>query len=323
MYVTGSGRSRRDRRRYDAVMSQTAPPTPGAAASFDYACAFSRNLGWVTESEQRTLRGKHVAIAGLGGVGGAHALTLARLGIGRFTIADFDRFDLVNFNRQAGASLATLGRRKTEVTAEQMRAINPQIELRAFDDGVHEGNVDAFLTGVDCYVDGLDFFAFAARELVFAACARRHVPAVTAAPIGMGVALLNFVPGGMTFEAYFRLRGCSDAEKAARFLVGLAPAMLHRRYLVDPSRVDLAARRGPSTAMACQLCAGVAATEVLKLLLGRGPVRAAPWGMHFDAYTQRMKRTWRPGGNAHPLQRLLLALARRQYRARPAAAGAP
>jgi molybdopterin-synthase adenylyltransferase len=298
-------------------MSETAPsPLPRTGATpFDYEAAFSRNIGWVTESEQQTLRGKHVAIAGLGGVGGAHALTLARLGIGRFTIADLDHFEIANFNRQAGASMDTLGRRKTEVLAEQMRAINPQIELRTFDAGVDADNIDDFLSGVDCYVDGLDFFAFAARELTFAACTRRAVPAVTAAPIGMGAALLNFLPGRMSFEQYFRVEGCSDAEKAARFLVGLTPAMLHRGYLVDPSQVNLGARRGPSTVMACQMCAGMAATEVLKILLGRGPVLAAPWGLHFDAYTHRMKTTWRPGGNANPIQKLLLVVARRKYRA--------
>ena len=49
---------------------------------FDYAQAFSRNIGWVTRDEQQRLRGKRVAIAGLGGVGGVHLLTLARLGVG-------------------------------------------------------------------------------------------------------------------------------------------------------------------------------------------------------------------------------------------------
>ena len=60
---------------------------------FAYDEAFSRNIGWVTATEQRALRGKRVAIAGLGGVGGAHLITLARLGVGAFRIADFDRFD--------------------------------------------------------------------------------------------------------------------------------------------------------------------------------------------------------------------------------------
>jgi tRNA A37 threonylcarbamoyladenosine dehydratase len=48
---------------------------------FDYATAFSRTIGWMTSAEQPKLRSKRVAIAGLGGVGGAHLLTLTRLGI--------------------------------------------------------------------------------------------------------------------------------------------------------------------------------------------------------------------------------------------------
>ena len=60
---------------------------------FDYHAAFSRNIGWVTETEQALLRTRRIAIAGLGGVGGSHLLTLTRLGIGRFNIADLDTFD--------------------------------------------------------------------------------------------------------------------------------------------------------------------------------------------------------------------------------------
>ena len=105
----------------------------------------------------------------------------------------------------------------------------------------------------------------------------------------------------------------SAAEKAARFLVGLSPSMLQMGYLADPSRVDLAGRKGPSTPMACDLCAGIAGTEALKVLLGRGGVVAAPHGIHFDAYKNRLRHTWRPGGNAHPLQRALIALTKRRY----------
>ena len=286
---------------------------------FDYEQAFSRNIGWLTAEEQQRLRGKRVAIAGLGGVGGFHLLTLARLGVGAFHLADFDHFSLVNFNRQAGATLSSLGRPKAEVMAALARDINPELNLRIFPEGVTADNVTDFLTGVDLYVDGLDFFAFAARELVFEACDRLGVPAVTAAPLGMGTALLNFLPGKMTFEEYFRLEGLPEEEKALRFLIGLAPAALQRRYLVEPGAVDLAARRGPSTVMACQLCAGVAATEALKILLERGPVRAAPWGLQFDAYRNRFTRTWRPGGMRNPLQRLLLVLTRRRLAAYAAA----
>lgn len=281
---------------------------------FDYATAFSRNIGWVTAAEQEQLRGKRIAIAGMGGVGGFHLLTLARLGVGKFNIADLDTFELANFNRQAGASMSTLEQPKVEVLTRMARDINPEAELNPFPDGVNEGNLAQFFRGVDLYVDGLDFFAFDIRERVFEYCARQGIPAITVAPLGMSAALLNFLPGKMTFEEYFQLKGKPEAEKAIRFLIGLAPALLHRGYLADPSRVSLAERRGPSTVIACQLCAGVASAEALKILLKRGPVSAAPHGVQFDAYRNRIAHTWRPGGNRHPLNRLAIAIAKRQFK---------
>ena len=290
-------------------------------SAFDYHQAFARNIGWVTKAEQVSLGHKSVAIAGLGGVGGAHLLTLTRLGVGAFTLAEGDIFELPNFNRQLGAAMSTVGHAKLEVLTAMARDVNPELSIRALNEGVTKDNVEEFLRDVDLYVDGLDFFAFDARRLVFDECARRKIPAITVAPLGMGAALLNFLPGGMTFEEYFRWEGCSEQEMALRFLVGLSPAVLHRRYLVDPTAVDLAGRKGPSTAMACQLCAGIAASEALKILLGRGRVLTAPRGMHFDAYRNRLARTWRPWGNRNPLQRLALTIATRQFnRASPTAA---
>jgi molybdopterin/thiamine biosynthesis adenylyltransferase len=279
---------------------------------FDYQTAFARNIGWVTPAEQQALRGKRVAIAGGGGVGGVHLLTLARLGVSRFRIADFDHFDLVNFNRQVGAMMSTLGQPKAEVLARMARDINPEIEIEVYGEGIDAANLPAFLDGVDLYVDALDFFAFDIRQRTFAACARLGIPATTVAPLGMGAALLTFMPGKMTFEEYFQWGERDELEKAIRFVVGLAPAGLHRPYLVVPEAVNFAERRGPSTFMACELCAGIAATEALKILLGRGTVLSAPWGVQFDAYRNKLVRTWRPGGNRHPLHRLMIAIGRRQ-----------
>jgi molybdopterin/thiamine biosynthesis adenylyltransferase len=281
--------------------------------TFDYDSAFARNLGWVTGDEQRALRGKRVAIAGLGGVGGAHLLTLARLGIGQFSLAEFDRFELVNFNRQVGAAQSTIGVSKLDVMSDMARDINPDVQIAAFPDGVTPRNVDRFLEGADLFIDGLDFFAFDTRDLVFARCEALRIPATTVAPLGMGAALLNFMPGRMSFAEYFGFHRCREDEKPLRFLLGLAPAALHRRYLVDPSYVDLAAQRGPSTTMACQLCAGVAGTEALKILLKRRRVIAAPRGVHYDAYRNLLVRTWQPWGYRGPVRRMIHVIARRQF----------
>lgn len=280
--------------------------------AFSYHQAFSRNIGWVTPEEQEILRHKRIAIAGMGGVGGIHLLTLARLGIGAFHIADFDVFDIVNINRQVGATMPTLGKPKADILASMAKDINPELDIQVFPDGVNQNNLLEFFTGVDLYVDGLDFFAFSARQATFAACVKLGIPAITAAPLGMGAALLNFLPGSMTFEEYFLWGDLPEEEKALRFLLGLAPTGLHAPYLVDPSTINLAERRGPSTIMGCQLCAGVAATEALKILLNRDKVLAAPHGLHFDAYRNKLVHTWRPGGNSNPIQRLGLSIARRR-----------
>lgn len=288
-----------------------------AGFAFDYGRAFSRNLGWLKADEQARLQRARVAIAGLGGVGGSHLLTLARLGVGKFHIADFDEFDVHNMNRQAGSFMSTMGQPKIDVMARMARDINPELDLQLFPRGVEIQNVDEFLRDVDVYVDGLDFFVLDIRREVFAKCREKGIPAVTAAPLGMGVSFLYFDPKGMSFEQYFRLAGCSVAEQYARFAVGLSPAMLNRGYLVAPEAVNFLERRGPSTAMAIELCAGLLGTSVLKLLLGRGKLRAAPWSLHFDAYEQRMKHCWRPFGNANPLQQALLMFMRPIFKGAP------
>lgn len=283
-----------------------------AGVTFDYFAAFSRNLGWVTAGEQEVLRSKRVAIAGMGGVGGSHLMTLARLGIGAFNIADIDTFELANFNRQAGANIHTLERPKVEVLEEMARSVNPELDIRVFPDGVQEGNIEHFLDDVDVYVDGLDFFAVEARRGVFAACEQRRIPAVTAAPLGMGAAVLTFLPGKMTFERYFGLEGRTEHEQLLRFFIGLAPAGLQQGYLVDPGSIDLPNHRGPSTSMGCELCAGIASTQVLKILLKRGGLLAAPHALQYDAYRNTVAHTWRPGGHRNPLQWLAITLARRK-----------
>ncbi|MDA9982580.1 ThiF family adenylyltransferase [Gammaproteobacteria bacterium] len=272
------------------------------STEFSFEEAFVRNIGWVTEGEQQILRDRKVAIAGLGGVGGIHLLTLTRLGVGAFHIADSDEFEMVNFNRQIGAMVSTVGRPKVEVLAEMARDVNPELQLTSFHSGVNTTNIDDFLDGVDLFVDGLDFFVLDIRARIFASCAERGIPAITAAPIGMGTAYLVFMPGHMTFEEYFRLEGLPLERQYVNFLVGLAPKAYHRAYLVDPSRLDLANQRGPSTAMGCDLCAGVVGSEALKILLGRGSIHPVPNYHHFDAYRYKWKRGWLPGGNRNPIQ---------------------
>ncbi|MFR9619685.1 MAG: tRNA threonylcarbamoyladenosine dehydratase [Rikenellaceae bacterium] len=76
-----------------------------------------------------TLRHANVLVVGLGGVGAYAAEMIARAGVGRMTIADADVVNESNINRQLVALHSTIGREKSEILAERLRDINPEIEL--------------------------------------------------------------------------------------------------------------------------------------------------------------------------------------------------
>ncbi len=287
---------------------------------FNFKEAFSRNIGWITQQEQEVLRNAKVAIGGLGGVGGDHAICCARLGIGNFNISDLDKYDLVNFNRQAGASMRTLGLEKSKVMEQMLHDINPEANVKNFDKGINEENLDEFLDGVDIYIDSLDIFAMKIRRLVFQRCYEKNIPCITAAPMGMGTAMLVFMPGKMSFEDYFCLEGLSEEDKFYHLIMGLSPAMLQLSYLVDASTVNFWEGKVPSTPMGIALASGVLNTNVLKILLNRGSVIHAPHGMHFDAYKNKLKITWRPGGNKNWLQKYLMLPIIRKKLQKPKAA---
>jgi molybdopterin/thiamine biosynthesis adenylyltransferase len=255
------------------------------STDFDYTRAFARNIGLVSEQEQERLKNTCVALPGLGGVGGAHLQTLARMGVGAFRLADPDTFDVVNFNRQLGATLATVGRNKAEVMAEAALQINPDADVRTFTDGITEANIGAFLEGVDVVVDGIEFFCMATRRMLFRAARERGIPVVTAGPIGFGAAVFVFMPGKTSFEEHFGIDDeMTRAEQLLAFALGLTPGMVSD---VDPSRIDVASEKGPALASACMICAATAATEVLKIVCQRGTSLSSPRGVYFDPYRGR------------------------------------
>ena len=116
----------------------------------------------------------------------------------------------------------------------------------------------------------------------------------------------------MSFDDYFDLDDTMDpGDQLVAFLTGLTPRASHLAYL-DLSQVDPQSGRGPSAGLACQLCAGVAAAEVVKILLDRAPIRPAPWFFQFDAYRQRLYQGRLRRGNRSGPQRLKRWLLRKR-----------
>lgn len=284
-------------------------------SEYNYGVATSRNMGWLTVEEQAYVGRCCVAIAGLGGVGALHALTLAHLGVTNFKIADSDSWELANFNRQFPATTRTLGMPKTHVVKDQILDINPKASVEIFQN-LDSKNVINFVSNATVCFDGIDFFALEPRRLFFKVADDWSVPVITAAPLGMGASCMCFHPSlsRYSFEEYFRF-GSDHADNLIKFLVGMSPAMPHRKYLSDPTAVDFENRKVPSTVMGCEVAASLAGSAFVRVLRqqlyrGRLFVEGAPLCVHQDAYLGKTWRTER--GPRHPLRLLTLAMVRRK-----------
>lgn len=282
-------------------------PYSNTGTHFDSGIAFGSNIGWVTHEEQDCVGRIRVAIAGLGGVGGLYALTLARLGVAKFRIADGDQFELRNFNRQIGATMATIGRMKSEVIKEKILEINPHAQVEIFP-YLDMDNVTRFVSGgVDIVIDGLDFFALQPRRILFRETELYNIPTLTAAPLGMGASLMCFwtKDESLSFEKYFNF-GDDDYDNLIRFLVGMSPSLPHAKYLVDRSSVDFANRSVPSTMMGCEVASALVKSAVVKIVRGwlerRRVIETSPLCIHQDAY---LGKTWRTRRGPRNMLRLL------------------
>jgi tRNA A37 threonylcarbamoyladenosine dehydratase len=114
----------------------TADPSTGGASAVSAPSPrthrrFDRTARLLGEASVGRLGGATVTIFGVGGVGAAAAEALARTGVGRLILVDFDRICVTNTNRQVHAMKGTLGKRKVEVMAERLRAINPDATVEA------------------------------------------------------------------------------------------------------------------------------------------------------------------------------------------------
>ena len=76
--------------------------------SFDYYSFTGRNIGFIDEREQQRLREARVFVCGVGGMGGAAFMALVRAGVGKFVIADIDRFEVSNLNRLIGQIVSSI-----------------------------------------------------------------------------------------------------------------------------------------------------------------------------------------------------------------------
>ena len=118
---------------------------------------FSRTALLLGEENLEKLKNSHVIVFGVGGVGGYVCEALARSGVGALDIVDNDVISPSNINRQIIALRSTIGRKKTEVLAERLKDINPDIQVTQYNLFFLPENADCIdFSKYDYVVDAID-----------------------------------------------------------------------------------------------------------------------------------------------------------------------
>jgi molybdopterin/thiamine biosynthesis adenylyltransferase/rhodanese-related sulfurtransferase len=223
---------------------------------------------------QRRLLDGRVLIVGAGGLGAPAALYLTAAGVGHIGLVDFDRVELTNLQRQVIYQTSDVGRSKGTAARKRLRALNPDIEVVAYDERLERANARRILRRYDVVIDASDNFA--TRYLVSDACVLLGKPDVFASvyrfegqatvfdgrvgpcyrclfpeppppgsvPSCAEAGVLGAVPG---------LLGLIQATEAIKLLLGIGETLVGRLMLVDLLSMrtrELALRKSSS----CPIC---------------------------------------------------------------------
>ena len=139
---------------------------------------FARLQLLVGEAGLKKLAATSVAVFGIGGVGSFAVEALARSGIGRLTLIDFDAICLTNINRQLHALEGTIGHPKVQVMAERCRAINPDIQVEPIQEFFSHENADLLLDrGYDYVLDCID--SITAKLFLIESCRKKGLAVIS------------------------------------------------------------------------------------------------------------------------------------------------
>ncbi len=250
--------------------SETIPS--GSKKNDDYLHKFLNRTGKILNEEALgALRKARILIAGCGGVGGAVALTMARLGVEHFTVADPGRFDEPDVNRQWAADTSTLGLNKAAVYADRLRRINPDLRVRLHPEGVHWKNVDALVADADLVIDCLDVSVDGLlRARMFRRAEEKGIHAITAPVLGFGAFVVIASPNGMSMDPM--LEFLNDPSGIPKL-----PPLFRSFYsssCIEAMERDMASGKLPSISIGPVLTGALVSTEAL-LILTKGHL--TPW----------------------------------------------
>lgn len=235
-----------------------------------YIEATQSNIGIISEKDQETLRKSIVAIAGCGGMGGQITPQLARWGVGGIKLADFDKFERSNFNRQFQAYEDTIGKSKASVVLNEILRINPNLKYEVYGEGVTLNNAESFVRDADIVIDAIDYTCLPASIALHRAARHEGLYILTSQAIGFGANIFTFSPVGITLEEYVGLENDSSCEEIIKHKIPLEcfcpilPLYLEADVIKKAAYGEIAI---PNVASAQAIGSGIMAIEVILLLL--------------------------------------------------------
>ncbi len=162
---------------------------------------YDRNFNTISLEEQEMLAQSHVAIIGLGGLGGGVCEMLARTGVGTLTLVDGDAFDITNLNRQILSREENIGMPKAQAAKERVNAVNSSVQVNHWQAYADETNLYGMIEGVDLVVDCLDIID--TRFLLQETARKASIPLVSGAIAGVCGQVTVIFPKDLGYELIY------------------------------------------------------------------------------------------------------------------------
>jgi len=170
---------------------------------------------------QERLKNARVFIAGAGGLGSPIAIYLAAAGVGSIKIADHDRVELSNLNRQILHWEVDIGKRKIDSARDKLNKLNTSIKLEIIHETINEENVSQMLDGVDAIADAMDNFQ--TRYILNKAAIEKNIPFFHGAVNGFEGRVMDIIPGK---TACLRCMYHGNASSGKFPVIGVTPAVI-------------------------------------------------------------------------------------------------
>ena len=162
---------------------------------------YDRNFNTISLEEQEILAQSHVAVIGLGGLGGGVCEMLARTGVGTLTLVDGDVFDITNLNRQLLSRESNIGYPKARAAKERVGAVNSSTQVNIKQAYADETNLYGMIAGADLVVDCLD--TIDTRFILQNIAKKAGLPLVSGAIAGVSGQVMVIFPGDLGYELIY------------------------------------------------------------------------------------------------------------------------